>query len=1043
MEIFMKGIQWHNLKNGFEGFEELACCYVSDQFPSFTGWKPTKKTRDGNKDAYTILLGYKPYELSGEQWWMEAKYSQQKEPLSRYRLDATIVSAIISENVTKIIFVTNILVNTKTIVDIRNALKKAINCDDVYFCTRYMLEYWLLQNPQYYKKYFEGQIPIMHELPIFVVEEIECYVSSRKYLSFCEAQKVLYTGQQYTAYFTVFSPHDCDVTIKFSELYKGFTLSGPSTICLKKGIQPICIDFYIPNILDFEGDYIFNGTIFELSNGLKISSKYTLELLEEKRNIIIIENQQSIYKSLLESVIKFNKKTEFKMFCINGISGTGKTYIIDKFYRENMMPCHNTFWVEFTKNGISNDEMILNILLFIMFPYLIPEMIDYDYIQQINAVVPVPPLVKKLIKSRQSPEVLRSVLKESIEHSNYLPTHMDINRRYIIFDDVQRLDELGKQILYRICQECYTKHLPIFMIIIGHPYIFREHIFYQFRKNVKIEMEDCTLSVGETTKILNKICNFKAESIISNLQLVFPTLIELFLFIQYVEDSVSEILTYEQFVFLFNSFKTNNLLEHYIIARFEDAFYNDDACKEICISIYRAINGLYINENELQTGTEKILRKLLRLSLIKYDDIGKAIPYHDLYKKIFRKHYKEGSDFKGGRQENTLEFTHNILATSVNHSEHIKAYLVLQELFKTQKYYSILYVLEEIFEEYDLEELIDRYGQTLFVNIYYMYAMGSTNASDHITGKKVFRNLYERTKLSSNADVESVHLKVTWELCNSAFEHLNHESAWRYCKEIEKISNYLLNQSSSDSTHRPMEYYCAKTIETLTMSECQRVGSMQSYIRVKNEMFKAGYDEECYSFIIRYLQTLYSRNTNKAFALLALYHDIILKNYSEESKLYFWAEYDFLLLSIILKGQNSNINRLEQLLENAKGNYLNDYRKRKLMLCFIYYKLGLWEKGDHTLFSDLSISREKRPRYKAFYFCASALYEAINGNFVQTLSYLDLAQEILEILPDYVAVITHNRELITKRGFSKDRIDFVVNNEFKKDTYLIDPRNGW
>lgn len=57
---------------------------------------------------------------------MEAKYSaeatQENSIISRYRLDATIVSAILSRNISKIIFVTNLEIASKTIADIRKAL---------------------------------------------------------------------------------------------------------------------------------------------------------------------------------------------------------------------------------------------------------------------------------------------------------------------------------------------------------------------------------------------------------------------------------------------------------------------------------------------------------------------------------------------------------------------------------------------------------------------------------------------------------------------------------------------------------------------------------------------------------------------------------------------------------------------------------------------------------------------------------------------------------------------------------------------------------
>lgn len=146
-------VDWKNIKDGFRTFEELAYTYVQEKYPNST-WKKTGETRDGNKDAVALVFGYQPYPDKEEQWWMEAKYSTESLIISRYKLDATIVSAILNGSVSRIFFVTNILISTKTIMDIRTALYNALNCRDIIFCTRYTLEHWLANNNRIYHKFF-------------------------------------------------------------------------------------------------------------------------------------------------------------------------------------------------------------------------------------------------------------------------------------------------------------------------------------------------------------------------------------------------------------------------------------------------------------------------------------------------------------------------------------------------------------------------------------------------------------------------------------------------------------------------------------------------------------------------------------------------------------------------------------------------------------------------------------------------------------------------------------------------------------------------
>jgi len=110
---------WQYLKpKNDKTFEVLALKYVEKVYPSERNWSPTKETRDGNRDAQVVF-----FIEDGQfiRWWMEAKYTS-KEKLSRYRLDATIVTSILQKNVKKYFFVTNSNISTENIINIKTAI---------------------------------------------------------------------------------------------------------------------------------------------------------------------------------------------------------------------------------------------------------------------------------------------------------------------------------------------------------------------------------------------------------------------------------------------------------------------------------------------------------------------------------------------------------------------------------------------------------------------------------------------------------------------------------------------------------------------------------------------------------------------------------------------------------------------------------------------------------------------------------------------------------------------------------------------------------
>ena len=79
-------IDWTKIKNGFQGFENLAVEFVKEhESKNGNFWSKTKSTRDKNHDAISVKeVPYKKradvavfvgYSDNINVWWMEAKYS--------------------------------------------------------------------------------------------------------------------------------------------------------------------------------------------------------------------------------------------------------------------------------------------------------------------------------------------------------------------------------------------------------------------------------------------------------------------------------------------------------------------------------------------------------------------------------------------------------------------------------------------------------------------------------------------------------------------------------------------------------------------------------------------------------------------------------------------------------------------------------------------------------------------------------------------------------------------------------------------------------
>ena len=330
-------IDWANIENGYKGFESLAVKYVQAEYDS--NFEHTKDTRDGNKDAvlekeeYTIILGYQPSPNAREEWWMEAKYSESKKVLPRYRLDATLVSAILKGNVGRIIFVTNMNIQSQTINDIRQAITDVTVCKEVNFCTRNTLEYWLYQHLDILQDFFPNYHHESIELDdLMLVENIKYYSAMDIHYTFRENLCVLDLGQIYRADFAVFSKEAKNVRLASNPYLKGIKFISPKKIALQKGINNIQFYFML------KSNYGYSSVKRKQEHNLLPEPSFTLESLYIVSESKVAINKQTLanYKIASQEDMKqniqgfFSKAKGTNLYYLYGHSGVGKSYVLSK-----------------------------------------------------------------------------------------------------------------------------------------------------------------------------------------------------------------------------------------------------------------------------------------------------------------------------------------------------------------------------------------------------------------------------------------------------------------------------------------------------------------------------------------------------------------------------------------------------------------------------------------------------------------------------------------------------------------------------------------
>ena len=1034
----MNAFDWGKIKNGFSGFEKLAVRFVNDQYPASRPWKQTKKTRDGNRDAYTIILGYQPYPAKEEQWWMEAKYSTEVQKLTRYKLDATIVSAILNGSVSKVIFVTNILISAKTVQDIRVALKKAVNCRDVAFCTKYTLEFWLQKNPEILLEFFEDTA-FCFELPdLFITEDPEFYSEIDRGLAFRENLHILRRNQQYNACFSVFSAKECVRKIRIKKDVQGLTLLSPAQMTLHPGENHIRISFRLES--DYKGGSGANehsAPVFLLGKSQALP-KYA-EVVDGAEIEIRLRSQEQIRKEIGALIAEFRLRNQLSLYCVSGVSGSGKTYLLNQIARTISEKREPLFYVSFTSSSIDNSRILLDMVLFILFPYLDPETVDADYINSLTGCY-VSSFIRELVVNRNSLDMINQLFTALRDEDALFPVRLSINARYVILDNLQCLNEAAKHFVLYVLLNAKKSELPAIFILSGQPDFFGGE-FALVRQRIAMQMRECVLTARDIEDYLQtrNFLQFRPDQ--HTFRNLFPNLIELFLFARYLNDLGHEVRGLDEFLLACKSFCSTQLLEQCMLNRFNQVLLDQEPLRTLCDSIYWSENGVSLSVQNAETILNT--KKLLQVGLIQYDDDNRAVPYHDIYKRCYRKHFSRPKTFSP-EDETPLQVMCGTLWQETDRECLWRVVNEIADMLEQHKFYSVMYVLEGSFRGGELDALRARLGTQIYYVLYMCYAVAATNVSAVQSGRELFQLIRDETKDSSDPVLLDVCENATWELLNSLYEWLEFDQAL-ICADllIDVVCRLQLFGRREPELKKCIRYHDAEVIRTLIESEQNLPSSEEHYTLRSQAALDYGFQYRYQTFKVRYGLTLAIRDTQQACMLMDECMKGLEESRGQEDRYYLWAGFTLHYLKLVQGNDPSELSQTLAFHERLKKNFYNDYRKKIFGLAAFYYCIHQVELGNHLLFHEVHFERDLRPRQKAFYYETVALYESLYGSLDEARNALRKAEKIFAQLPDYLAITRHNLRLLDASEIRPQSAKFYCGGTLEDHIYYADPRSAW
>ena len=1038
-------ISWKDINDGALGFEHLATRYVEEKFKFPNGnWQPTKETRDGNKDAYTVIIGFHPGIDKEETWWMEAKYStaEKRKYLTRFRLDATIVSSIFHKRVTKIIFVTNIDIYAKTISEIRFALQKAIGCEEVYFCTKDTLEYWLVQNPDIYCDYFDCPLGVSAaELSLFVSEEASLYpyAGQRNYQERCN---YVYPNRKYSAYFKVVSPVEQTVAIEPSRA--GIHLEA-NELHLEIGENSLCIgieleDNYNPIQISADGRQAHHLDLMKLDHSTMLLLHKPINVLKRAEFQLDIQSQEDACNSLSKQLNHFKSTGNMTVSVIHGESGTGKTHVIQKLLQSQCIRNEYVFHSCFSEDHLENCKLLLQMACFIVFPYMAYEEIDAAYLRKIGQTSVVPTSLIKLVSHRNNLEALeKEIIRYCERRNNLLLPHSEMNLHFFFLDNIQKLDETSGKFLFAIMHELYQKDCPCSFIIAGQSYFLESTLYLRLRQTLPIKEYPCSLEEHDVLSNIYKLIPRKVDLSSRILISYFPNIVILLEFFKFVLlNTSSTIASLNDFLLCYYTFVNTDLGEALILEQFSNVNANEEM-RNLCLTVYTSPNGIDIPEKHSAVNC------LLQTGLVKLDENNRLIPFHDIYVGIYRKANRISKHSLGIPYIDDLDKARDTVLFSSSAEELVEIADRVTKMRKNGKFYSVYYILDSFFQDTQsspaISVLKSRDEGSTYYQMYFDYAYAAINCSRRYTGYDYFEKIYEEIKACTSTKMRLLKLELLFELMNSNYNVSHYKQAMQNYNEFQALMGVLIRSGSIDSKKTKCTIYVmCESMRIQIQSSLGKRKSERMFLRWREVLNTEGYINLYIDFCLRYAHTLYTVDLCKAYQYTEDAYNCLPKLNAQGSKLWHLATFQYQYLTILRTRDFSKLSNLEDLIDSAQNNYYSNYRHRNLALCALFYYVGDISKADERFLKDMANPRRLRERLKGFYYETLALHNLLHGNHQDALAALNQASIIFKEVPSYLLPVRHNSKVLKRNKFSPKRIDFFKGGKLLADWYYIDPR---
>jgi hypothetical protein len=933
--------------NAAKKFEDLALDYVCDVYNEYT-WKPTQRTRDGNRDFHNL-------EEDLLKIWGEAKYKKDSISLTRKDLDPTILSGLIDGHVELIIFVTNGKIPEELIS--RMTLGANMKGIKLSFVTGKQLSDWLVLNPEKYKIYFGEEL----EIDNYKVEQL---IEFRK-ISFYEPisldfrpnfNKVCMNIEDTFILNCIFynsQPGNCSIELEDDaplSFIKSDKYENPECFFVKPGLNSV--SFLIRAMKEY--NKVLRITLICDHNKYHCISEKLVIKRNKQLNIYYFK-QINILSGIKTVLDYFDNTIGNYAFFIHGNSGMGKSYILKSLSLDYCLNNDLTL-VTFESEEKSNVNYLLicRIIIFLQYGNIFwdykPEKIkDFCNSNSNFNIETDKKILNDILNGCFDSNIAKTVIEKLQSNFpnkyNFISSVHPKSFRVLLLDDIHNLNKTQSTLLYNLINELLASKSKTILVLAGRKKEFKTPAFEKklldtisnYYELDKLSEKDIKGTIQQNFNVGTTGINGFVNSLPSNLLLLNEILSNFKYSYQYNKEvSISKFI--DKYI---NLYKEDLVFQEKFL-KLKDKYYLLDILYLFKKGLRAAL--LYEYSGFDKKNTKNDIQILIENNCIIQIGTALLVPFHDYmisnYKKLRKgKEYnKKTGDFLVfllNKTQNDMD-TNYLLSlickcgkTYFNYYNKSIKNLMLKYIHQSE-YGTAVYFAEIFYDNISNKKKLTANEK----HFLYLYADCLVHCDNQYRAKQFFQEILTKEE---NTSFEKYEVAVS--LLNQRFWNIDLDELI----EDSKMYQYTLESLFMDHLKPELIWRFRKTYEScfnrrmvtqLLIDEYKdaQISYSDGLIAIKklSEKYNLNFQVEIATIIMDYARGNMSIRPKMSYRLFNISKQYFSKAKSENIRRFVICQIDLFVMQNILKENVDYIDFMNKVNILNEHNFLQEYVKGKL-----------------------------------------------------------------------------------------------------------------